>query len=152
MNKDFKYHFRIALDEQIDKHDIRGIIHVLDKAIANIFEASEDGTAVVYHDLEGKHAYDFRMNRSVTEAEAEVILKLLNEWTDKDYIFEITTSEKFDMPYGEEEIDLTSTKHNKWISERVSEGWRYGLEFNEEKKTDPRLRPYHELSEKLKNM
>ena len=72
MSKDFKYHFRIALDEEIDKHDIRGIIHVLDKAIANIFEASEDGTAVIYHDLEGKHAYDFRMNRAVTEAEAPV--------------------------------------------------------------------------------
>jgi len=92
------------------------------------------------------------MNRSVTEAEAEVILGLLNDWTDKDYTFEITTSEKFDMPYDDEEIDLTSVRHNKWISERVDNGWRYGLEFNDEEKTDPRLRPYHELSEKLKNM
>jgi len=48
MKNDFKYHFRIALGEEMDKHDLRGIIHVLDKAITNIFEASEDGTAVVY--------------------------------------------------------------------------------------------------------
>lgn len=152
MKNDFKYHFRIVLDEEMDKHDIRGVVHVLDNAIANIFEASSDGTAVVYHDLNNKHAYDFRMNRSVTEAEAEVILGLINEWTDKDYNCEITTSEHYDIPYGDEEIDLTSIKHNKWITEKVKDGWRYGLVFNEEEKTDPRLRPYHELSEKLKNM
>ena len=65
---------------------------------------------------------------------------------------EITTSEKYDLPEGEYETDLTSMKHNKWITEQVNQGWRYGLEYSEEEKTDPRLRPYHELSEKLKNM
>jgi hypothetical protein len=148
----FKYHFRIAVAEELEKHDIHGIVTVLEKAIANIFEASEDGTAVIYHKFDDRHLYDFRMNRSVTEAEAEVILGLLNEWTDLDYTMEITTSEKYDLPEGEYETDLTSMKHNKWIAEQVNQGWRYGLEYSEEEKTDPRLRPYHELSEKLKNM
>ena len=148
----FKYHFRIAVAEELEKHDIHGIVTVLEKAIANIFEASEDGTAVIYHKFDDMHLYDFRMNRSVTEAEAEVILGLLNEWTDLDYTMEITTSEKYDLPEGEYETDLTSMKHNKWITEQVNQGWRYGLEYSEEEKTDPRLRPYHELSEKLKNM
>lgn len=148
----FKYHFRISVAEELEKHDIHGIVTVLEKAIANIFEASEDGTAVIYHKFDDRHLYDFRMNRSVTEAEAEVILGLLNEWTDLDYTMEITTSEKYDLPEGEYETDLTSTKHNKWITEQVNQGWRYGLEYSEEEKTDPRLRPYHELSEKLKNL
>lgn len=148
----FKYHFRLSLEEELDKHDIKGVITVLDKAIANIFEGSEDGTAVIYHKFDDRHLYDFRMNRAVTEAEAEVILGLLNEWTALDYQMEITTSEKYDLPEGETEADLTSMKHNQWITKRVDEGWRYGLEYNEEQKTDPRLRPYHELSEKLKNM
>lgn len=148
----FKYHLRLALDEELGTHDIKGIITVLEKTIANIFEATEDGTAVIYHTFDNKNMYDFRLNRSVTEAEAEVILGLINEWTQDDYIMEITTSEKYDLPEGEIEADITAMKHNRWLSERVSEGWRYGLEFNESDKTDPRLRPYHELSEKLKNM
>lgn len=148
----FKYHLRLALDEELGTHDIKGIITVLEKTIANIFEATEDGTAVIYHTFDNKNMYDFRLNRSVTEAEAEVILGLINEWTQDDYTMEITTSEKYDLPEGEIEADITAMKHNRWLSERVSEGWRYGLEFNESDKTDPRLRPYHELSEKLKNM
>ena len=148
----FKYHLRLALDEELGTHDIKGIITVLEKTIANIFEATEDGTAVIYHTFDNKNMYDFRLNRSVTEAEAEVILDLINEWTQDDYSMEITTSEKYDLPEGEIEADITAIKHNRWLSERVSEGWRYGLEFNESDKTDPRLRPYHELSEKLKNM
>ena len=148
----FKYHLRLALDEELGTHDIKGIITVLEKTIANIFEATEDGTAVIYHTFDNKNMYDFRLNRSVTEAEAEVILGLINEWTQDDYTMEITTSEKYDLPEGEIEADITAMKHNRWLSERVSEGWRYGLEFNETDKTDPRLRPYHELSEKLKNM
>ena len=148
----FKYHLRLALDEELGTHDIKGIITVLEKTIANIFEATEDGTAVIYHTFDNKNMYDFRLNRSVTEAEAEVILGLINEWTEDEYTMEITTSEKYDLPEGEIEADITAMKHNRWLSERVSEGWRYGLEFNETDKTDPRLRPYHELSEKLKNM
>lgn len=148
----FKYHLRLALDEELGTHDIKGIIMVLEKTIANIFEATQEGTAVIYHTFNDKNMYDFRLNRSVTEAEAEVILGLLNEWTTDDYTMEITTSEKYDIPEGETDIDISAMKHNRWLSERVSEGWRYGLQFNTEDKTDPRLRPYHELSEKLKNM
>ena len=96
----FKYHIRLMMKEEWSKHDIKGVITVLKKAIANIFEPTEDGTAVVYHLWNDFHVYDFRMNRSVTEAEAEVILKLLQNWTDKDFTMEITTSEQFDIPEG----------------------------------------------------
>ena len=97
----FKHHIRLSMKEEWNKHDIKGVITVLDKAIANIFEPREDGTAVVYHMLDDFHVYDFRMNRAVTEAEAEVVLQLLQKWTDKDFTMEITTSEKFDIPDGE---------------------------------------------------
>jgi hypothetical protein len=156
MNKsNFKYHIRLKMTEELAKTDISGIINVLKKAIANIFQPLEDGTAVIYHmgdDAMYQHIYDFRLNRSVTEAEAEVILELLTEWTDDDFIMEITTSENYDIPGDDTEIDLSAMKHNRWIDEKLSEGWRYGLEFSEESKTDPRLQPYHQLTNKLKNI
>ena len=156
MNKsNFKYHIRLKMTEELPKTDVIGIINVLKKAIVNIFQPLEDGTAVIYHMGEeaiNPHIYDFRLNRGVTEEEAEVILGLVTDWTDKDFIMEITTSKNYDLPEGETEIDLTAMKHNRWMSEKVDNGWRYGLQFNEENMTDPRLQPYHQLTDKLKNI
>ena len=155
MNKsNFKHHIRLKMSKELEKTDISGVIKVLKKAIVNIFQPLEDGTAVIYHmgdDAINPHIYDFRLNRGVTEAEAEVILELITEWTNNDFIMEITTSENYDIPGDDTEIDLSSLKHNRWIDEKLNNGWRYGLEFNKEEKTDPRLQPYHQLTNKLKN-
>ena len=155
MNKsNYKYHIRLKMTKELDKTDIRGIIIVLKKAIVNIFQPLEDGTAVIYHlgdEALYEHIYDFRLNRGVSEAEAEVILGLITDWTEKDFIMEITTTEDYLLPEGETEVDLTAMKHNRWMSEKVDNGWRYGLQFNEDDKTDPRLRPYQQLTDKLKN-
>ena len=155
MNKsNFKYHIRLKMASELEKSDVSGIITVLKKAVVNIFQPLEDGTAVIYHmgdEAMNQHIYDFRLNRAVSEAEAEVILELLTEWTDDDFIMEITTSENYDIPGDDTEIDLSSMKHNRWIDEKLDKGWRYGLEFSEDSKTDPRLQPYHQLTNKLKN-
>ena len=151
----FKYHIRLKMTEELPKTDISGIINVLKKAIVNIFQPLEDGTAVIYHmgdEAMNSHIYDFRLNRSVSEAEAEVVLGLITDWTDDDFIMEITTSENYDIPDGDTEIDLSSMKHNRWIDDKLNKGWRYGLEFSKENRTDPRLQPYHQLTDKLKNI
>jgi|TARA_R110000744_G_scaffold78701_2_gene155007 hypothetical protein len=138
--------------EELDKGDIRGVITVLKSTIAGIFQPLEDGTAVIYHLRDEEHVYDFRLNRGVTEEEAEVILGLITDWTEADFVMEITTSKDYDIPEGETEINLTAMKHNRWISNKVSDGWRYGLQYDKTALTDPRLRPYHELTDKLKNI
>mgnify|MGYP006192917391 FL=1 len=143
------------MTEELAKTDISGMINVLKKTIANIFQPLEDGTAVIYHmgnEAMNSHIYDFRLNRSVSEAEAEVILGLITDWTEDDFIMEVTTSEDYDIPGNDTEIDITSVKHNRWIDEQLNNGWRYGLEFSKESKTDPRLQPYHQLTDKLKNI
>ena len=156
MNKsNFKYHIRLKMASELEKSDVSGIITVLKKAVVNIFQPLEDGTAVIYHmgdEAMYEHIYDFRLNRGVSEEEAEVILGLITDWTDKDFIMEITTSENYDLPEGETEVDLTAMKHNRWMTEKVDNGWRYGLQYNKEDMTDPRLQPYNQLTDKLKNI
>lgn len=152
MTKNFKHHVRITLDEELSKHDVVGILSTVSKSLTDVFESSDEGTAVIYHSDDEKHSYDFRMNRSLTEAEAEVILELIQQWTDNDFDLEVTTTEDYFLPENEYETDISAIKHNRWVDTKVQEGWRYGLEFSEEHKTDPRMRPYHELTEKLKNM
>ena len=50
MNKsNFKYHIRLKMASELEKSDVSGIITVLKKAVVNIFQPLEDGTAVIYH-------------------------------------------------------------------------------------------------------
>jgi hypothetical protein len=152
MKNKFKHYMRIILDDPLNKHDIKGLITVIKKNIANVFNPIEEGAIVIYRIKNAKHIYDFNFNRNVDEEEAEVILQILNEWTDSDYEMEVTTNEKYDLPDSEGDQDLDMMKHNRWIQKQVDAGWRYGLVFNETIKTDPRLRPYQDLTPRLKNM
>ena len=38
----FKYHIRLMMKEEWNKHDIKGVITVLKKAVVNIFAPTED--------------------------------------------------------------------------------------------------------------
>lgn len=147
----FKHYLRVILDEPLDKHDVRGLIGIFKQSLPNIFSPTKEGTAVIYRSRKGKHVYDFNFTRNVDEAEAEAILDILNNWTDADYEMEVTTTERFDLPDCEGDQDLDMIKHNRWIQKQVDDGWRYGLVFNENLKTDPKLRPYHDLTPKQKN-
>jgi hypothetical protein len=147
----FKHYLRVILDEPLDKHDIKGLIAIFKQSLPNIFSPTKEGTAVIYRSRKGKHVYDFNFARNVDEAEAEAILDMLNSWTDVDYEMEVTTTERYDLPDCEGDQDLDMVKHNRWIQKQVDDGWRYGLVFNETIKTDPKLRPYHDLTPKQKN-
>lgn len=150
MKSNFKHYLRVIFDEPLDKHDVKGIISVLKKGLPNIFSPTEEGTAVIYRSRKGKHIYDFNFVRNVDEAEAEAILDILNNWTESDYEMEVTTTERYDLPDCDCDQDLDMIKHNRWIQQQVDAGWRYGLVYNESLKTDPKLRPYHDLTPKQK--
>ena len=44
----FKYHIRLMMKEEWNKHDIKGVISVLKKAVVNIFALQKMGLPV-YH-------------------------------------------------------------------------------------------------------
>lgn len=150
MKSNFKHYLRVIFDEPLDKHDVKGIISILKKGLPNICSPTEEGTAVIYRSRKGKHVYDFNFVRNVDEAEAEAILDILSNWTESDYEMEVTTTERYDLPDCDCDQDLDMIKHNRWIQQQVDAGWRYGLVYNESLKTDPKLRPYHDLTPKQK--
>ena len=42
--------------------------------------------------------------------------------------------------------------HAKWMRDKLADGWRYGIKFNQREKTNPMLKPWHELSNEYKNV
>jgi hypothetical protein len=50
--------------------------------------------------------------------------------------------------FSPEEIEyLSELEHERWMQEKLSEGWRYGSRRDDRKKTHPSLIPYNDLSE-----
>lgn len=45
-----------------------------------------------------------------------------------------------------------SHDHSQWVSECISEGWKYGGDYDANRKTSPFLKPYHTLSETQKKV
>lgn len=60
-----------------------------------------------------------------------------------------------DIVLNEELLILTEriaeNVHDVWAKNRIAEGWTYGEERNDEKRTTPCLVPYSELTEEEKN-
>jgi len=60
-----------------------------------------------------------------------------------------------DVVLNEELLILTEriaeNVHDVWAKNRIAEGWTYGDERNDEKRTTPCLVPYSELTEEEKN-
>lgn len=57
-----------------------------------------------------------------------------------------------DLPEGLKPLveEMSKNVHEVWAATRISQGWTYGKERNDEKKKHPCLVPYEELSEEEK--
>lgn len=57
-----------------------------------------------------------------------------------------------DLPEGLKPLveEMSKNVHEVWAATRISQGWTYGKERNDEKKKHPCLMPYEELSEEEK--
>lgn len=47
---------------------------------------------------------------------------------------------------------LAKKQHERWVREKTSEGWRYGLKLSVEEKTHPLLRPWDQLPDQYKQL
>lgn len=63
----------------------------------------------------------------------------------------VDTSNVILPPEIEELVDILAEQvHEMWSLSRINDGWTYGEQRNDEKKTTPCLVPYSELSESEK--
>lgn len=62
----------------------------------------------------------------------------------------ISTETLSDKSFAEILESLAQNVHNQWMTGRLSDGWKYGSQRNDEKKEHPSLIPYEKLSEEEK--
>ena len=68
--------------------------------------------------------------------------------------YRIISRQGFDLPVfslSDQEIEyIASREHQRWLEEKESDGWRYGLEKNIAQKTNPFIKNWEDLSEEEK--
>lgn len=121
---------------------------------------------LVYSEDQHKHVYKIPLTRDLTDSEIE---KIVNQWiqTEQDLDFDIETSvaqqeASHHMPddaivvssdtYRNMSDTLAKYLHNKWVKERVDQGWSYGVKLSHSDKKHPMLRPWSELPEQYKKV
>jgi hypothetical protein len=114
-----------------------------------------NGIAVYKHIKEALvsyHQYTFQPEMDLDADSIEKIVSVLYSLVDTDFDveFDYEESEECEECEVEEEELTEANKHDMWVRSKTQEGWRYGLTFCENEKTDPKLRPFYQLTDKQK--
>ena len=172
MEKPRKLDFDITLvvDEELSNEEIKGFLTLVrdngPESIINPYtKTGPDGTKanifIVHSVSDDGYRYQVPLKRNLTGGELEVIVK---EWVD---IFEgdfdieasspvlrmqdLSMFQEVEIDEDYEKIALNvehNMKHQRWMDNQVSEGWRYGMKHNVGEKISPLMRPWEQLSEK----
>jgi len=102
------------------------------------------------------HCYIVPLMRNMTATEAQFVVSAWEYMFSDDFDIEISNQYDENPDYEiaiDSEIaesarqDMKKWHHNRWVSEMVSAGWRYGAYFSESQKTHPALRDWDSLPE-----
>lgn len=127
-----------------------------------IMAGDDDTNSLVLGMQDKDFLYILPLVRHLTAEEAERIVEGYMRVTEHD--FEIESSNVYrananfghpfeydiQMDEGAREVlhlAMERQNHNKWISEQQDKGWRFGLNFDQNNKTHPAMRPWDDLPE-----
>jgi hypothetical protein len=110
---------------------------------------------------DGRHAYVIPLARDLQPTEIDrVVEQFADKHPDLDFDVETNQTRLKARDYESVPIDaakhlalctaMAKQKHEDWVRERTSSGWRYGLTFDQDEKTHPLIRPWDQLPEHYK--
>ena len=118
--------------------------------------------ALVHREADEKHFYMVPLARDLSEEEAQVIVDAVSRETpDLDFDIHSTSLQAVEpepaatITVDEANyLDLCTSwakrEHERWMTDRIGQGWRYGTDFSLRNKTHPLLRPWEDLPAKFR--
>lgn len=117
----------------------------------------------IYFSKKNIHVYQIYLKRDLLEKEIKQITSFWSSYYFNKFDIEVTqTLIKYpDDPLNvfiEEEkfkeiaLLLSKNKHKDYIKTKLNQGWRYGTEYSETEKTDPKLLPWESLNDTFKDI
>ena len=161
-----KYYIRLLVDVELDekqKHIWYKLVDEFTNKKTTIRDQYINEFMNIADDLKGTddfpYSYVVYLNDQIEMKEAESIVYIWNKIFPVD--FEIDSSIQYN-PENEEDVEIDEALyeeivkrankflHNRWVEDKIQEGWRYGTDINITEKTDPRLRDWDALNEDYK--
>lgn len=133
----------------------------------NIMAGDDDNTSLMLGMQSAQYLYIIPLVRHLTSNEAERIVEGYMRVTEHDFEIETSNVYRADADFGHPfemdlnidtearnilEQNLARQEHNRWIQDKMNNGWRYGLSLNLTEKTHPAMRPWDDLPERYQRM
>lgn len=87
------------------------------------------------------------------DVDMDDIASIIYSHLDMDFVLEIDADVEITEPEcsnDEEHFETLPSLHCKWVDSQMKDGWRYGIDYLPESKTNPYLVPYHQLTKRQK--
>jgi len=116
----------------------------------------------VFHEEEFEHGYAIPLTRDLTGIETMFIVNAWEVCFPDDFDIEVSNSYEakglgdfqntieYDIDEDLKETAINAMSkwdHNRWVDQKLSEGWRWGSYFSSQQKTHPALRDWDNLPE-----
>lgn len=146
---------KIISKNELSTGDIKTIINVInDSAGKDVISKDKNKPLAKKYSLDDSYVvYMMTFSEPISGDESDSIVGGLYNTLEFDFVVEINSDMvEYDDNIEENIEDRDQVLHARWVQEQVSDGWSYGLEFNEEKKQNPYIRPYHQLTKSQKKL
>ena len=163
----YQHHIMLRTNEHLPSHTALKWYQIVREFAPNntIYSYELNGNSIameygLYMEDDLPHAYIVPLTRDMTSDEASFIVEAWSYSYQEDCDIEIS-NQFTDNGFGEfdnsihidEEIktqvtnDIQKWEHNRWVDNKIHEGWRCGSYFNSKQKTHPALKSWDNLPE-----
>jgi len=163
-------YIQLSVKEPLDKSQIRTWLSSVKATapsgiLASIQTTDDKGAlksvSMVHRETSKRHMYLIPLTRDIGQNEVQ---KIVDDFAKKEPNLD------FDIESNEIQIErdennsislndekhlaickaMAKARHEKWMKERLRDGWRYGINFDKDEKTHPLLRPWEQLPDEFK--
>lgn len=162
-------YIRLVVDTKLSTTNLKRWYKVVNEyapsgTITGIQVPDENGnlkTALVVMKKLNGFCYDIPTTRDISNSELKILAEKWDILYPNNFSIESSSpKETVDTNFIDiEESDnknlsetLAKNNHNKWLKDKIENGWRYGIDFSNENMTNPLLRPWEQLTEEEKDV
>lgn len=161
MDRFIKLTTEAPLDHPLVKAWFNGVLAYAPSGIVHAISVTDDDNTrhvvrLVHQTHPEGHSYVIPLTRDLRPSEIDAIVaQFADEQPELDFDVETNETRLRTRDHDEIPIDaakhlalclaMAKQKHEAWVRERTSAGWRYGIAFDPQDKTHPLLRPWDQL-------
>lgn len=164
MSRNHSY-ISLTVTEPLSKPDLKRWFEVAQRVAPNgtivgepIMVDGRNDTSMFYLETRpNRSTYVIPLTRDLTEDEAgKIAIAWDRTWDTADFEIDFSQHEQsvlrkqkqIQRVLDEVAREAAKRQHNEWVNQRVKEGWRYNIKYNQRQRCHPMIKPWDQLNTK----